>query len=361
MSNRDLRNLYEGVRRGDEYVPEGDMKGLYVEVLGNITDPHAEPTASIPGPERKTKNDILKLIFDLDKGDLLKQDDIDYISQYLEIKPFRTRVTEYLNNHNLSTDTVVEFDVIEQIINILSTNGDLEKYTDYISKSVKLSSIPRGGILLDVLTKIIPISRESLTSFIELKGTEAGRGVGKAEMACAALFSDCQQGEPGEGDLTWNGEYLEVKGTDARLGKRDREFGNFEETSLGRLSVEHGITSRVLSVIISELMSREKPKIMYSAIDEFIAQAYPHFGVSSSKFSVKSPEDARVFMNLVYFTNYANAHSVKHFMFINTSATRYYSRYIIFKASEITKLLKDRRIGAGVIKLEDLDPSIATI
>ena len=43
MSDRDLRNLYEGVRRGDGYVAPQRESELYTEVLGTVTDPYAEP------------------------------------------------------------------------------------------------------------------------------------------------------------------------------------------------------------------------------------------------------------------------------------------------------------------------------
>lgn len=360
MSDRDLRNLYEGVRRGDEYHAPQRVSGLYTEVLGTVTDPYAEPTESVP-VKKTTKQDIFKLLQNLDSQKLLGQDDLNYINQYLSIKPFKTKITQYLNSHNLTSTTIVEGDVIEWIIQILSSNNDLQSYIDYIKSPISLSEFPREGIMVDILSKRTKISPDTLRQMIELKGTESGRGVGKGEMGMAALFKDVAQGGAGEGDLVWNGKYLEVKGTDARLGKRDRAFGNFETTTLGKLSLEHGITERSLPLIISGLAQREKPEIVSKAIDEFNAMAYPNSGLRAKNFSFKTPEDARILMNTVYFMNYANEHKVSSFIFINTSATKFYSRYVIFDLKEVPEMIKKRRIGAGVITLENLDPSIATI
>tara|TARA_B100002019_G_scaffold288538_1_gene302341 strand:- start:618 stop:1697 length:1080 start_codon:yes stop_codon:yes gene_type:complete len=359
MSDRDLRNLYENVRSGVEY-NSLSMQDLYTEVLGTVNEPYAKPTSVIP-VKKTTKQDIWKLLQNLDSQKLLNQDDLSYIHKYLSIKPFKTKITQYLTSHNLSPTTIVEGNVIELIIQILSNNNDLQTYIDYIKSPIGLSDIPREGIMVDVMSKRSKLSTDTLRQMIELKGTESGRGVGKGEMGMAALFKDVSQGGAGEGDLVWNGKYLEVKGTDARLGKRDRAFGNFEMTTLGKMSIEHGITERALSVIISSLAQREKPDVVAKAIDEFNSMAYPNSGLRAKNFNFKTPEDARVLMNTVYFMNYANEHKVSSFIFINTSATKYYSRYIVFDLKDVPNLIKKRRIGAGVIKLEDLDPSIATI
>ena len=360
MSDHDLRSLYENVYKGVDYQSPKCVSDLYTEVLGTVSEPYAKPKGDVP-VKKTTKQDIFKLLQNLDSQKLLNQDDLNYINQYLSIKPFKTKITQYLNAHNLTSTTIVEGDVIEWIIQILSTNDDLQTYINYIKSPVSLKDIPREGIMVDVMSKKSKLSTDTIRQLIELKGTESGRGVGKGEMGMASIFKDVGQGGAGEGDLVWNGKYLEVKGTDARLGKRDRAFGNFESTKLGQLCIEHGITSRALSVIISELAQREKPELVAKAIDEFNSMAYPNSGLRAKNFGFKTPEDARVLMNTVYFMNYANEHKVSSFIFINTSATRYYSRYVIFDLKEVPEMIKKRRIGAGVIKLEDLDPSIATI
>ena len=109
----------------------------------------------------------------------------------------------------------------DAIFNILSKNGDLETYMNNLDKLPGFESLDTSGNLVTALDSIV--SKESANALIRLGGMEGGRGVGKAELGIATLCKDVQMMKGQAGDLNWNG-YLEVKGTAARLGKRDHEF-----------------------------------------------------------------------------------------------------------------------------------------
>ena len=66
-----------------------------------------------------------------------------------------------------------------------------------------------------------------------MKGAESGRGVGKGEMGLATLCGDIKMAAAGAGDLNWEGKSLEVKGTNARLGGRDKAISLDELLKVG--------------------------------------------------------------------------------------------------------------------------------
>ena len=120
MSDNDIARRYLKI---DEYNPKSRLSDLYKdvllnEVLGNIKDPHAEPTGSIPD-DSVTKQEIFKTIQSLDKPGLLQPEDLEYINSYITTKPFKKAVIEYLNNSNITPTTIVERDPQEWIIDIL--------------------------------------------------------------------------------------------------------------------------------------------------------------------------------------------------------------------------------------------------
>ena len=219
MSDRDLRNLYENVRRGDEYVAPRRENELYTEVLGTVTDPYAEPQSN-EIPERNVPlAELIKKLRDLGNRGLIDQEDINFFNKTLTTKPFKSKIIKHLNTHNISSDTLQTKDVVEAIITLLSNYKSVETYSQYIDKIKNLSNFPQVGNIVKQFSDIFP--KEFITDLINLDGMEGGRGVGKGEIACSALFGDVSQGPPGAGDLVWNGEYLEVKGSAARLGGRD--------------------------------------------------------------------------------------------------------------------------------------------
>ncbi len=109
-------------------------------------------------------------------------------------------------------------------------------------------------------------------------GKESGRGVGKGEVAMALLFNDVKMASAGAGDLDWSGKSLEVKGSNARLGGRDRKFEGFERTALGQLAKKYDKSDSMLKSLIPNLADEEgiNSKELLDAVIDFENQAHPN-------------------------------------------------------------------------------------
>ena len=353
-SRKDLEDLYSGVAGK----PVQPRKHLNVWMERDIEEDVAQgkPEGAV------TKSDIIKLLDQLEADNVLNTDDLGYVKNFLSIRPYKGKIVQHLNNHNLNERTIVEGNVEDIILDVLSLNGDVENYAHYLDKQVNLANIPKFGFMINEVVKVSGLSPDTVRHMIHIKGTESGRGVGKGEISTSALFGDIMQGGAGEGDLNWNGKYLEVKGTDARLGGWDRKFSNFENTSLGKLASSIGINTVSIQDIIVNVASNIKDlDAVQRAVDEFTAMAWNNDFLPSKSVDLKNLKDVRHMLTTIYFTSYALAHSVSDFLFINTGRTSSFSRYRIFNAKEISDLVKSNSINCGVIKLNDLDPSLSTI
>ena len=108
-------------------------------------------------------------------------------------------------------------------------------------------------------------------------GKESGRGVGKGEVAMALLFKDVKMAAAGGGDLNWGGKSLEVKGSSARLGGRDRKFEGFERTALGQLAKKYDKSDEQFRTLIPNLADEEDlgKKELLDAVIDFESKAHP--------------------------------------------------------------------------------------
>ncbi len=315
-----------------------------------------------------TASEVINLIKDLDKKGLLDgEKDLDMFKKYLTTKPFVNKITEYLSKQNLTQDTIVEGDVRKFILDILTEYNDIENYSNYIDKPSNLNSIPTRGFLNSEINKLSTLNNNSISALINLIGTESGRGVGRAEIALATVFDDVKMSQS-KGDLTWGGKYLEVKGSDARLGKRDRAT-NFRDSKLGKLAEQYGIDTRLLKerldLIITELSDEDglDQNELLLSVQEFLKSEYPNSIIEfGNDINLKNPLDVRKTITKIYFNNYAEHEGVDYFIFVNTKVKENnFSRYIIFTKEQIPDLVDKNIIKSGTIKFTDLDPSLGTI
>ena len=329
------------------------------------------------GKEFLSAQDLISKIKELDSNKSLTPEVIEYLNQYLSTVPYKIKIINHLNRHNLNSSTFSggpDNNVEDIIINTIARNNDLENYINYISSPVDLSSIGKSGNLVEIMSNKTEMSIDTVKSLINITGTESGRGIGKGEVFSAAVFNDVSQGGAGEGDLNWNGRYLEVKGTSARLGGRDRTFDNFENITLGKIAYTLNTPGTANSIKIVDIIVNiaknksgniEKEQLQ-NAIREFITMAY---GVNIDNIiklesiDLKDPKKVRNMLTTIYFTSYAMRHDVSDFLFIRTdeSSRRGFGNFRLFSASEIKKLVDENIISCGVITLNDLDPSLNTI
>ena len=248
-------------------------------------------------------------------------------------------------------------------MDVLSYNDDIGTYAKYIQNPVPLESIGNSGMLIDKIKKVSGLKDSTTKALINLIGTESGRGIGRGEIALASIFSDVKMSNS-KGDLDWNGEYLEVKATSARLGKRDRASTNFERTALGKLAIQYDKSDKRVDTLVANLANEPglNHQQLRNSLQVFVRNEYPHSNIQiDDSINLNDPTSVRNTITKIYFNNYAMHEGVDSFIFINTSRNRYFSRYVIFKKDEISNLIDKNLIKSGVITTLDLDPSIGTI
>ena len=314
--------------------------------------------------QEASPDEVINLIRELEKQGLLKDGgDLEVVKKFLISKPFAGVIFEYLESKNLNENTIKEGDVRKFILEILSNNNDVAAFAEYIKNPVTLTSISNTGILIPTIKEITGISEESIRGLINLIGTESGRGVGRAEIALATVFKDVKMSQS-KGDLDWNNTYLEVKGTAARLGKRDRAYSNFEESELGKLAIKYDKSDKRIDTLVSNITNEPgaEPSKVYAALSNFIKVSYPHTTITlPQNLNLTNPVEVRKALTKIMMNNYAEHEGLDSIIFVNTGNTKFFSRYIIFEKDQISELIDKNLIKAGAIHVLDLDPSLGTI
>jgi len=280
---------------------------------------------------------------------------------------------------NITTATIDSANAPKDLYQILSHNDDVQNYDIFDQPS--FSELGKSGNLFKFYEEHSDLSKETIKEVFMYFGTEGGRGVGKGEMAFALLFKDLKMA-PGAGDLDWNGNYLEVKGTAARLGDRDREFPGFLKTKLGKLSRHHDKSDTNLVTLIGNL-ANEVGDIneLLEAVIEFENEAHPN-GNASKYYNLDVLEDPsnrlgrgnsklrKAFLKN-YIANYSNKHGVNNFIWWNSevygkkTATpgvpkTKWGTYVIFTPGEADGLVDDGTLMTDMPAWhKNLDPSTA--
>jgi len=305
-----------------------------------------------------------------------KEEELEYIKQYLDKRPHETGVMEYLRSKNLNEATLEEGNVLQKIVDIMHSHGDLEKYAKYINSPKafpravrdRYGRYARSGDLIKEMERSSGLKKETLSDLILLKGSESGRGVGRGEVAMAAIFSDVKMME-GAGDLDWNDQYLEVKGTSARLGEsgRDREFVNFETSILGKLATRHNVEIRqpggiaTMINVLAKIKEVDRNELV-EAVRDFTKKAYSNHTIEiPGNLDLTDYNIVRNTLSKAYASTYANRHNVVWFIMINTSSTKSFGRYYLFNPAGISSFVDDGVLGVSPIAVNQLDPSLNVI
>ena len=282
------------------------------------------------------------------------------------------------DNANVTGNTFGKRNAPQEIFNILSGNDDLQNYDAYDKPSYE--AIGSQGNLINVFGES-NMSYESLRELLSMFGSESGRGVGKGETFLSMMLDDVQMADAGAGDLNWNGKYLEVKGSGARVGKRERVFPRQFKTSLGQLASGAGIDSKLkpfYKTVVVELAS--DPNIdreeLLNSILEFEEIAHPH-GDAKKYFSVDMLDDPAKVRNAFtknLMANYAAEHGLDKLIFINTKETikrsvkgeeflernPAFGNFVTGSPGEtIDRFVDEGLLVTANIALDNLDPAIA--
>jgi hypothetical protein len=352
----------------------------------------------------KQKQDYHQSLWDADDPNPSEEalEDQKTMLKSLAKKGFEKHFKKDMKEQNNITDTTITGrDATEDVYNILEKNDDIEKYDEY--EPITFESLGKSGNAVDILMKESGLSRETITGLLIIQGQESGRGVGKAEIGVATL-TNTKMASAGGGDLDWNGQSLECKGSGGRLGGRDERFkGNFNETKLGLLATKHGVERNIvtkkgvtndntmISTIFMSLVAQGvSKKELSEALIEFEEIAHP-YGNAKKYFTEDAMTDwksvrAAFAKNLV--ADYAKRHKEPHFLFMDTKVTRkkwdknwmdgvgvekvnnegrtYFERpnlkfgnFQSFATDEADALVEEGHIAFGSIGLHQLDPAIS--
>ena len=228
MSDSDLRNLYESVRRGDEYVAPKREGELYRSVLNEADAPIESETKCkrCHGSGREPQ----------DGWDGLKRNRL--VTKWMADVGFSSStvmmsIVGYLESSNC------DWDLVEAFVN----NKDKPSLLSIISNMLP----PGGGGIMSVLVKIIQENlqlEEQLAirlyySLFNLPFAESTVSVGKGELVMA-LFTDAQKGSVG--DIMIAGDKAVEEDEDGNITKNDQGL----ESNGAQIEVKVG-KARVIS------------------------------------------------------------------------------------------------------------------
>ena len=309
---------------------------------------------------------------------------------------------DMMEQNNVSNKTFSNRDASNEVLGILSANDDLEKFDNYDRPSFE--ALGKSGNLVDTFKKS-GMSYESIQQLLSMAGKESGRGVGKMEVGLATLVGDVKMAAAGAGDLDWGGKYLEVKGSAARLGGRDRVFpGDFNNSALGQLATQFNVPRNIVTgsegrqidktmmvSLISGIANHPDVDLneVREAVIEFERVAHPN-GNGEKYFTedvLKDPVKLRKALAKNLVANYVADHGVEHLIFGNTNELLkkkdkpwadgsgekivdddgkvYYTKpnpkfgsFFSFTPEEADSLIENGDIRFGNVGLHNLDPSI---
>lgn len=271
-----------------------------------------------------------------------------------------------LNKANITDKTIDSSNAPKDLLSYLKSNDDLPAFNKYLNNPKLFSDLPKQGNLIDEF-KDIGISQDSLVKIFDFFGTESGRGVGRGEMGLALLCGDIKMASAGAGDLNWDGKYLEVKGSAARLGKRDNQFPNFNRSDLGVLATKYDKSDNNLSSLISNLANEADINLdeLLNAVINFAKIAHPK-GNTESYFSKEILNNPNA-LNIAYSKNmaesYTNKYNIQHFFIWNSKPTsaggKKYGDYIHFASNEMNNMIDEGTVRFSPAGINNTDPSLA--
>jgi len=300
----------------------------------------------------KDITDILNQIKDDQKA-------LDKIYKFIINRPGEKGFFGVATDSNVTDKTVDTSNAPQVIFDLLSNSGDLKKYIDL--EKPGFSEIGKEGNFLDFFEGKSGMSKDVLTKMFNFSGKESGRGVGKGEVAMALLFKDVKMAVAGGGDLNWGGKSLEVKGSSARLGGRDRKFEGFERTALGQLATKYDKSDAQFRTLIPNLADEEglDKKELLDAVIDFESKAHPK-GDAKKYFTegiLDNPIEIRKAFTKNLIRHYSTSKNIDHFIWWNSNNK--FGKYISFTPDEADELVDKGLLRTNNAAVYQLDPSIS--
>ena len=327
---------------------EEDKKRLF-EMVSLLTEEESEKKGPVSVDEVKSLIDLIKD----DKEALIK------IKRFINNRPIENTFFDDIASQSNITDATVDTSSAPKVMfDILSDNDDLVTFTEF--KKPNFSELPEQGNLINFFNKS-KISTDSLTKIFDFSGKEGGRGVGRGEVGLALLFNDLKMASAGSGDLNWGGKSLEIKGSGARLGRRDRVFSNFKKTKLGQLAIKYDKSDAYLKSLIPNLADEEdinKDELLQAVI-EFEEIAHPNGDAKKyiTKDILDKPADLRKAFTKNLLKDYTDSHNINHYLWMNTKGN--FGKYISFTPEDFDSLVDNGTLRTNNMAIHQLDPAIS--
>ena len=281
-------------------------------------------------------DDIVQLISSISND----TEALQFISKYIKNRPSQNKFFKYINSQNIDNGTLESGDAPQRVFNVLADNDDLTNYMEYVQNPPSFSQLGYKGNLISKLDG--KLSAKTVQGLINIGGQEGGRGVGKAEVGLATLISDVKMMKGEKGDLDWGGKYLEVKGTAARLGKRDHSFtGGAKILDTAEQFVRD--TSRPDQFM--PIIYRNSPDEFKEAVNDLkdlLKQVY-HSDLVNKYITVDScqdPTNCRVALQKVYAGSYVKNEGVDHFIFVDTKTG--FGDYLSVSAEQLMAYIDEK-------------------
>ena len=302
-------------------------------------------------------DDIKKILGNIQND----QDAIAYIYRYIKGRSRNTELQTVLDKANINAKTLSGVNAPKAIFDILAHNSDLENFVNYVKSKEHLNyaSLKKEGNLINKLAAT-GISKKSIEELIGLGGSEGGRGVGKGEIALALLVDDLKMRDS-SGDLDWNGNYVEVKGSGGRMGGRDAKISESSKLIKRYRQANPPIESKRLHEIIPALLQQGVPREeLRKESEELINSLYPKGNGSSyiTAGNLDNPKELRVAFQKAYFNDYITTEGVDHLMMINTT-TANLGKYINLPVSEVDAYIENHPTITSPITLTISAPQIS--
>ena len=357
-SPSDLRLLKVILKEQGISLPEQQLSLFSDEELERLTIKIKKGEEEV---ENLNKDEILALL-DVNKKD---KEFISFIKKKLKAQPKRESFNKIAANANIDENTVQDTDTPGELFSILTANDDVDNFDDYVKKGQfsldQLKSDKVGNLIKDL--EKTGISSNSITQLVNYGGFEGGRGVGKAEIALALLLKDVEMRVPEKGDLTWNGKYLEVKGTSGRFGGRNQKIEGAPKI-LDLVKKYPDISSKVRpDLFIPDLIANgEKEKNILPLTKELAKVMYP----KATNINDVVIEDIlteniplRIAFQKIYISNYVNAEDIKDFIFVDT-ANRF-GNYLLKSPEELIDYVNQNFTKfCGPVSIKNVSPQTFT-
>ncbi len=354
-SPSDLRVLKTILKEQNITLPEQQLSLFSDEELERLTIKIKKGEEDI---ENLNKDEIFALL-DANKED---KEFVSMIKKKLKAQPKRKDFNKVCLKANIDETTIEDTDTPGKLFDILVANDDVDNFDDYVKKGqLSLNQLKSDGVrnLIKDLSQT-GISSESITKLVNYGGFEGGRGVGKAEIALALLLKDVVMRRPEKGDLTWDGKYLEVKGTSGRLGGRDQKLTGAPKI-LDLVKKYPDISSKVRpDLFIPDLISNgEEEENILPLAKELAKTMYPeaiNINDVITEDILTEPIPLRIAYQKIYVSNYVNGEGVEDFIFVDTSNR--FGNYLLKSPEELISYIdKNFTKFCGPVSLKNISPT----